>query len=273
MAIITISRQIASFGDETSAAAAKLLGYRFIDRKMLEEYLLKKGISRSNLKKYDERKPGFLASLSKNRDEYFDYLREAVYEYASEDNAIFIGRGGFAILKDIPGVYAVRLIAPDKTRVLRLMEEFDYSEKQAQELMHESDNNRGGFHKCFFNVEHDDSIFYDMVLNTGKINADTAAQIIKFGLTNTITEQDSAAGKKRILNLLQGQKIVNRISFDLKMQVYFLDAEVSDNEIVLHGIAESASIVEKVLSTASEMAEGKTISSGINIVNDYKPFP
>ena len=44
MAIITISRKIASFGDETAAALAKLLGYTFVTRKMIEEKLRERGI-------------------------------------------------------------------------------------------------------------------------------------------------------------------------------------------------------------------------------------
>ena len=79
MAIITISRKIASYGDETALALAKLLGYEFIDKKTLEHDLLQCGISEASLKHYDEKKPGFWASLSRNRDEYFDYLREIVY--------------------------------------------------------------------------------------------------------------------------------------------------------------------------------------------------
>ena len=36
MAIITISRQIASYGDETALELAKSLGYEFIDKRLRE---------------------------------------------------------------------------------------------------------------------------------------------------------------------------------------------------------------------------------------------
>jgi len=62
MAIITISRQIASYGDETALELAKSLGYEFIDKKDLEKDLLDKGISKESLAHYDERKPGFFES-------------------------------------------------------------------------------------------------------------------------------------------------------------------------------------------------------------------
>jgi len=117
MAIITVSRKVASLGDETSSELAKELGYRFVERKELEQHLIEKGMPAEKLEKYDERKPSFWASLSRDRDEYFDLLRETVYKIANKGNCIFIGRGGFAILKEIPGVYAVRLISNDEVRI------------------------------------------------------------------------------------------------------------------------------------------------------------
>lgn len=59
MAIITISRKIASFGDETAIELAKLLNYNFIDRKSLEKDLLAKGISEVQLKNMMSASPAF----------------------------------------------------------------------------------------------------------------------------------------------------------------------------------------------------------------------
>lgn len=272
MAIITISRKIASFGDETAHELAKLLNYNFIDRKTLEVDLIKRGISKEQLKNYDERKPSFWASLSKNRDSYFDYLREAVYEYASKGNCIFIGRGGFAILRDVPNVYSVRLVASDAIRIARLMQEFDWPEKKALALMEESDTNRDGFHRTFFNTENEDSSEYNMVLNSGNTQPKILAEIIKTGLEKTISPDEVLLGEKRVRELLQAQKIVNYISFELKLQIYFLEAEVSDDDITVHGVADNYAVIEKVLSVAREMSGKKNVNSFITLVSEYKPF-
>jgi cytidylate kinase len=273
MAIINISRQIASFGDEVSTELANQLGYSFINRKMLEDDLLKHGITPDKLYKYDEKKPGFWASLARDRDEYFDYLREAVYERAKAGNCVFVGRGGFAILKDIPGCYAVRLIASDSVRISRLMKEFSWNEKKAQALLQESDNNRRGFHKCFFNIDHDDPSSYQMVINTDTVTPKVGAQIIRYACELTINAGQEAEGLARIGELLQAQKIVNHIVFDLKIPVHFLEATATSTEIMLHGVADSSSVIENVLSVARSMAPGIKISSGISIVQDYKSYP
>jgi len=273
MAIITISRQIASFGDEVATELSKRLGYSFVNRKMLESDLLKHGISEEKLSKYDERKPGFWASLARDRDEYFDYLREAVYERAKNGNCVFIGRGSFAILRDIPGCYAIRLIATDAMRITRLMKEFSWPEKKAQALLQESDTNRHGFHKCFFNIDQDDPCNYHMVLNTDSITAEIGAQIIQHSCDLSLRENEATVGVVRIGELLQAQKIVNHVVFDLKIPVHFLEATSNASELILHGVADSSAIIEKALSVAKTMAPDKKIVSGISIVQDYKSYP
>ena len=82
MAIITVARQVAALGDEISAAVAQKLGYKFVGRKEIEKKIVELGFPESKLIKYDERKPGFFASLAKDRDEYMDYLLTAILEAA-----------------------------------------------------------------------------------------------------------------------------------------------------------------------------------------------
>ena len=167
MAVITISRQVAALGDEIADALAKKLGYVFIDRKEIEKRIVDLGFSEEKLKKYDEKKPGFFASLAKDRDEYLDYVQTAILEAASQNNCILIGRGAFSILEGVENVIAVRLIANNDIRKQRLMNEFSWDEKKAMQRIQESDANRIGFHKSFFNVSCEDATMFHSVLNTG----------------------------------------------------------------------------------------------------------
>lgn len=274
MPVIAISRQIASYGDEIATELSKQFGYTFFNRKMLEADLLSHGISERNLHKYDERKPGFLDSLARDRDEYFDFLREAVYERAKDGNCIFIGRGVHAILKDVPSCYAVRLVAPEDVRTRRLMNEFSSTEKAARALLQESDTNRRGFHRCFFNIETDDPVQYDMVLNTARIAPEQGARIIQEGCQITVTQEKVEEGIAAIRRLLEAQKIVNHISFSLKVPVHFLEAIYSDDgTLVLHGVAETAMAIDSALSAARELAPGTKVESVISVVHDYRTFP
>ncbi len=272
MAIITLSRKIASFGDETAQVLAELLGFKFVDKAVLTEDLKKHGLSTESLKKYDERKPGFFASLSRERDEYFDFLREIIYEHATEGNTIFIGRGCTLLFKDIPGCYRVRLVASDEVRIRRIMQDFDCDENRAIELIEESDTNREGFLRSFFNADPDISSQYHMVLNTDSITPECAAHIIKNGIEHTISDEEITKGTQHISDMLLAQQIVNHLAFDLKLPIFFLDVEMLDSKLIIHGVADSSECISQALSAAQAMVRDKEVSSSITIAHEYSPF-
>ena len=70
MAIVAISRQLATFGDEIASVAAEKLKFKFIRKDELEKRIVQLGFSAEKLGKYDEKKPGFFAAHVKDRDEY-----------------------------------------------------------------------------------------------------------------------------------------------------------------------------------------------------------
>ena len=49
MAVITISRELAALGDETANELSRLSGYRFIDRKIIEQRIAGYGVSDKDL--------------------------------------------------------------------------------------------------------------------------------------------------------------------------------------------------------------------------------
>ena len=101
MAIITFSRQAAALGDELSQLVAKKMNYTFVGREDLEKKIVALGFPKEKLHKYDEKSPGFFASLAKDRDEYLDYLQTAVLEVADENNCVIVGRGSSVILNSV----------------------------------------------------------------------------------------------------------------------------------------------------------------------------
>jgi cytidylate kinase len=273
MAIITISRQVAALGDEIASSLAQELGYTFIDRKMIEKRIIELGFPEEKMKKYDERKPGFFASLAKDRDEYLDYLQTAVLEAALENNCILIGRGSFVILEDLPNRIAVRFVAKDSERISRLMREFNWDEKQAQTRIDESDTNRFGFHKSFFNLANEDPALFHMVLNTGLLDIAAAVSVIAGLVRHAVTPEKEAAGKAKIEDLLKAQRLVNSLIFEYKLNINFLTAVIHGKTIVLQGVADSAALSEKAITAATSLAPGYTVESAISVVQDFKAYP
>lgn len=272
MAVITISRQVAAKGDEVAAEVAKKLGYTFITRKEIEKRIIDLGFPESKMPKYDERKPGFFASLAKDRDEYLNYLQYAILEAAEKKNVIIIGRGAFALLEKVPNNFSVRLVADKETRIKRLREEFNWDEKQALQRIQESDTNREGFHNSFFNVKIDDTDYYHAVLNTGLLSIEETADIIVDIVNKKITPEMEEKGTKVIEDLLKAQKIVNRLVFEYKLNIDFMHATIEENTVILHGVADSPAVVEQALQIIRESMPDYDAKSAVSIVHDFKAY-
>ncbi len=273
MAIITISRQVAALGDEIATAVAQRMNYAFVGRQAIEQKIIDLGFPAEKLKKYDERKPGFFASLTKDRDEYLDYLQTAVLEAAAQQNCILIGRGAFIILEDIPNVLSLRFVARDSVRCQRLMAEFSWDEKQAMQRIAESDTNRLGFHKSFFNLSNEDPSHFHLVMNTGLLDVESASETIVSLCGQVITQEKEAAGRKRLDDLVRAQHLVNALVFEHKIHISFLKAVIIDDRVILQGVADSMAAVERAIAVASSLMEGCVVESAISVVQDFKAYP
>lgn len=270
MAVITISRQVAALGDEVAQTVAKKIGYKFINRQEIERRIVELGFPAEKLKKYDEKKPGFFASLVKDRDEYLHYLQTAVLEAAEEGDCILIGRGAFIILESLQNLVSLRFVADDDVRMKRLMTEFNWTEKQAMQRINESDSNRKGFHKSFFNVDLEDAKHFMMILNTGIFDEAEAADTIAAIVKAYITPEKEQKGKEKLQELLKCQHLVNKLVFDYKLNIEFLRAVINGNEVTLQGVADSSVLVETAIRIASEQLPDYKITSAISVVQDFK---
>lgn len=272
MAVITFSRQVAALGDEVAATLAKELGYKFITRKDIEKTIVDLGFPENKMPRYDERKPGFFASLAKDRDEYLDYAQYALLKAAEDGNVIFIGRGAFAVFGDLPNHISIRLISDDKVRTDRLMKEFEWNEKQAKQRISESDTNRDGFHKSFFNVDLNDPTNFDMVLNTSHISEEVASYVIKSLVEKKITAQCEADGKVKLHELVVAQQLVNKLVFEYKIKIDFLHATIEGKTLTIQGVADSIAIVEQALNIASRELPDYSVKSAVSIVHNFKNY-
>ncbi len=221
MAILTISRQIGSSGNEIAMATADKLGYEYIEKAQISEILSKLGLSLSDIDKFDEKKPSIWQTLTVHKELFAHFIRAAVCELAARKNVVIVGRGGQVILKDIPGTLHIRVIAPYATRVGRLMEQRGYEENDVQRMIRQSDNDSSGYLHTYFDADWDDSNLYDLVINTRALTPDKSVEMITCAVdTHEIKESPqmsevlydlalSYKAKAAVLEVAGGRELVN----------------------------------------------------------------
>ncbi|GHT97126.1 phospholipid-binding protein [Spirochaetia bacterium] len=273
MAIITVSRELAALGDETAHELAKSLNYRFIDKHMLEDKIKSYGVEGRKFEKYDERKPSFIASLSQDRDDYLHYLKTAMLAEAGEGDCVFIGRGASAVFKNVPGVLSVFLVAPYEIRCERVKSYFHCDDKRARQIIEQSDHDREGFHRYFFDVKWQDAGNYQLTLNTGRLHPSVAAELIKYLRDRSISEEAEAQHVLRLKELSLGHQVIHHILYEKEVPVHFLEASVSGGAVTLYGVANSQSLVEAAVSAAREHPGVDTLSSEIQVAQEFTVMP
>jgi hypothetical protein len=273
MAIITISRELAALGDETAQELSKRFGYRLVDRHTLEERITSYGVEPGILKKYGERKPGFLASLSQERDDYLHFLRLAVFQEAVSTGGkggVFIGRGAYAVLAGIPGVVPVFLASSMDVRVERVRSYFRCDEKKARAIIDQSDRDRAGFHRYFFESDWKEPSNYRVSLNTGRLHPSVCAQIIEQLCAGTVPPEMEAELARKLDAAFLAQKVAHRILYEKDVRVHFLDVIPGDDgEVTLFGVTNSAMVVDRAAAAAQEVAGVKNVIQSIQIVEEY----
>jgi len=273
MAIITISRELAALGDETAHELASQLNYRFVNKKTLEERIKSYGVTNHKFEKYDEKKPSFWASLSQDRDDYLHYLKSSVLDEAGMGSAIFIGRGAGTILKNVPGVFTVFLVASPEIRLERVKSYFHCDDKRAQQIIDQSDSDREGFHRYFFDIKWQDACNYHLALNTGHLHPAVCAEIIKYMRDRSMTEEAEALNTQRIKELTLGQRIKHYVLYEKEVPVHFLEASVSGSQVILYGVTNAQSLIEAAVTCAKELAPDFSIQSEIQVVQEYSVMP
>ena len=272
MAIITVSRQLASDGDEISRKIAEKLGYKFWGKTEIEKRIVSLGFPESKLSKFDEKKIGFLAGLTRSRDEYLNYLMTAILEAAAENNCVIVGRGSFIILKDLENHVSCRFIADEKIRVERLQKKLDCTGKIALKKIADSEAQQKSFHKGFFNFDVNDPEMFDMLVNTSKIDSDSIANSIVSLTKQYVNPERDSEGQKKLNELLIGQRIVDILIFIYNLNIEFLRASLKDKKITLHGVADSQKTLDAALTIVEAEMPGYELESAISIGKDFKSY-
>jgi cytidylate kinase len=273
MAIITIARELAALGEEVARELSRITKYKLIDKEYLEKRLTDFGLGTEKRNKYDEKKPGFWASLSQERDDYLHFLKASLFEETIGGDCIVVGRGGNAIFKSVPSLVAVKLISPLALRIERVMKSYSCDERHALQIVEESDHNRIGFHKYFFSTDWVDPRSYDMTINATKVDAVQAAKLIDEFRKTVVDSAKEESGRSRLSELLLGQRVVTEIVYAKKVPVHFLEAAADGSRVVLHGVANTQSAIDAALAAARALPGVTEAESAIQVVQEFTVMP
>jgi len=195
--VITISRQMGSEGTYIGFLAAKNLGFRYLDREILQLAAKEMGLEPQMLENFDGRSVPLLERIINSfcfgtpevpgvpsfrkpvyDKDLFALQSNIIKRITNQCNAVVVGRGGFYILKDRPETIHVFVHAPFDYRVERIMKEQKMEEKAARAMVQESDRTRTKFIRDILGIDWTDARNFHLCLDSSIISLSAGAEII-----------------------------------------------------------------------------------------------
>ena len=179
MAIITISRGSLSGGKALAGCLADRLGYPILGREVLLEAAESMGVSEEVFREKFEASPGLWARLTREREKYTLAVQTSLAEWCTRGDLVYHGLSGQFLLKELPGVLKVRLVAPLDMRAKAFMDTHPLvSHTETESFIRNVDQERSRWCRLMYGADLTDPSHYDMTVNLKRLSLESACAVI-----------------------------------------------------------------------------------------------
>lgn len=189
--IITISREYGSGGRLIGKTVAEKLGWKFLDREIIETAARESGLSEKFIEQSGEYASAttsllFNLSVGNNPDggmmslynEVFNVQREIICKAADEGKCVIVGRCADYILHDRTDCMNVFIYASTEKRANRIVAVYGDDAKNPEKRLKEKDKKRRVYCRNFTGQEWGEPHNYQLCIDSGFYGIDKSAKII-----------------------------------------------------------------------------------------------
>ena len=217
-------------GQAVAERAAQLMGSRCIGREDLIREAFKLDSSAEDHRAALHSDEHAWDKLASDRTTYVLTVTAALAGYAASNDLIYHGCAGHLLLKGIPAVLRVRVVAPKDVRIRVLMESRSVSREEAESFIKRIDESWARWTKFTYGVDWRDPLLYDLVINLEGVTVESACDcILHTAGRPEFTVTDEVRSKLADLALTCRAKLAlaqNFVSQDLDLKVAARDGTI-----------------------------------------------
>ena len=255
MAIVAITRQAGSGGEDIGKAIAEKLGYEYIGKNQLLKDMNKYGNRWTNWgKNLDEHCPSMWEHFDPSFAGFVSIMEDILLEYAMKDNVVIMGRGAYWLLRDIPHALRILIKAPLETRVKRISDREHVNMETAERLVDFSDHERECYIRTVYKRDWLNPDDYDMVFDTSQLSYEE----IKDRIIKEIPKRDEKKTEKserKLFQLALTAKVKAAIATDMRVFVPTLEVVSEGESILIKGVVHNVKEHKIVEDIAREIAK------------------
>jgi cytidylate kinase len=242
MPILTMSHEIGAGGPEIAQKVAERLGSHYVDQELISEAALRYGLLEEKLSSLDESKPSLFERFDAETRRYITVLQTALYEFAEKDRVVLMGRAGQWLLRGIPHVLRVRVMAPFDLRVKRLAKKLSgqmgeqTNPRTVHDMARRDDMEKAGRMRYLYEVDVKDPALYDLVINTEKLSIDASVELIA-GTLQRPELVTTPAGQQLIADRALASRVQVALATHPETRKYRITVEAKTGVVTLEGTA------------------------------------
>jgi cytidylate kinase len=240
MAIVAISHEMGAGGPEIGNQLAERLGYRYVDQELISEAARRYGLLEEKLSHLDETKPSLFERFDAETRRYITVIQTVLYEFAEADNVVLMGRGGQWLLRGIPHVLRVRVMAPFDFRVKRLVKKMaaqvgeGTNPRSLADMVRRDDMGKTGRMRYLYEVDVRDPALYDVVINTEKLTTEAALDLLS-GLLRRPEVATTEAGRQILADRALASRVQVALATNPETRRYRISVEAKQGVVTLEG--------------------------------------
>lgn len=200
MAVVTITRQYGAGGSAVAKLVANALDWTLIDNEFVDEVAKRAGLAVEAVAAREERAPSLMERLVRalataspetfvpaaasgdepDEETLVRMAQRVIDQAAAHGRAVMVGRGAQAYLARASAGDALHayVVAPRAARIREVMARLGVDEQQAARTVDDTDAARDRYVERFYGLSRQDPARYHLVLNTGFLGHDGAADLV-----------------------------------------------------------------------------------------------
>lgn len=238
MAVIAMTREMATLGRDVAAGLAERLGLTVVHHELVAQDIAERsGLRESEVQRFLEGESTLLERWRVDRARMSRYTAEEILELAVKGNVLIRGWGATYLLRNVPHVVCVRICAPMPDRERVLMQRLGLSDPAtARREIERNDAAHNGTMQRLFGIDWTDPALYSIVLNTARVPVAECVEHIA-GLVNSPAFAETVTA----MTVLSDQLILSKVHsaldrrFGTTTSALGIDAEVQGGRVVLKG--------------------------------------
>jgi cytidylate kinase len=273
MAVITISHQMGAGGPEIGMKLGQKLGFRYVDQELVLDVARRYGVAEDKLSHLDESKPTLFERFDTETRYYITILQTSLLDFAELDNAVLMGRGGQWLLRGIPHILRVRVIAPFDLRVKRWIKRTAEmtgetpTQRAAADFVRRDDAEKSGRMRYLYEVDLADPMLYDLTVSTERLGYDAVVEMIQAAVSRPEMATTDAA-RRTVASRALASRVQVALAINADTRRYRISVEADDGVVTLEGTG----ALERAVEVARDVPGVRVVTTRQLEVPPIPPF-